>query len=288
MLFVEYAEAMHDIARGISDQIVDLDAEHKVRIPTQAGSNFAINREQGRWAEATLARGLRKAVGDEYDVAQYGESGTKIAGESGFREFYTKYRDELRTIGKRPDVLITHKGTLPSNDISAMDRKTQDLYVKHAVAGIEVRSSSYLKRAYDRMHEGDVGKFLSFTPKSEDIRAVLRWIEVYGVRHFYAQVFFDEVYPISFEKILMIISRGQERGVFRVAKNPKSQMKTTFHINVDQGLKIGVVAAMPEHRSKVFETNHGRMIHSVEFSNGTIELDLDPVRRILSGTTETR
>ena len=275
---------MLKIVRSMPSQIVDLDSKwEKVRVPTQAGSNFAINREQGLWAEATLARGLSKVVGDEYDVSQYGESGTMVAGEPGFRDFYLQYRNELEVIGKRPDLLVAPKGTLPSDDISAMAKETQEPYVKRSVLGIEVRSSAFLKRTYDRMHKDDPGKFLSFTPKSEDIRAVLRWIEVHGIKHCYAQVFFDEVYAISFEKILRIISRGQERGIFRVAKNPKSQMKTTFHINVDQGFKIGVVSTMPDHQSKVTETGYGRLVHSVGFVNGSIELDLDQVRRIIEG-----
>lgn len=286
---MEYEEAMHAIARGIPTEIVDLNAEwKKVRVPTQASSNFAINREQGHWAELTLARGLKKVIGAEYDVIQYGESGTSVAGEPGFYEFYTRYRDELETIGKRPDLLIVPKGTSPTEDISAMDKKSQDLCVQHAILGIEVRSSAFLKRTYDRVYKDEPGKFLSFTPKSEDISAILKWIKVYNVSHYYIQVFFDEVYAISFENILKIISMGQKKGVFRVEKNPRNQMKTTFHINVNQGLKIGDVSTMPDHQSDITKMRHGRLLHRVKFSNGAITLGQGLVLQIITDATKTR
>ena len=65
--------------------------------------------------------------------------------------------------------------------------------------------------------------YLSITPKLEDIALVSRWIQRYGVPHYYLQVFFDKAYVISFEDILRTVSdSGKEGDAFHVEQDVKN------------------------------------------------------------------
>lgn len=218
---------------------------------------------------------------------------------------------ELDTIGKRPDLLIFKSCDFNPDyglDISHMPSEQIDGYVKHAIGGIEIRSSAFLHKKYDdckrktvndatnkamhlrslildgyedllttgnrlsylkilkemtvdgldaiqfkrpswhsseRMNE--LSKLfselkgqleivqnqteLSITPKMEDLTVVHKWIQTYGVPHFYFQVFFDTIYGISFKEILEIITSPCREDVdFCIDAVPKNQFKTTMRL----------------------------------------------------------
>lgn len=117
---------------------------------------------------------------------------------------------------------------------------------------------------------------LSITPKLEDIALVNRWVQRYGVRHFYLQVVFDKAYVISFKRILKTISRPAGEGrVFSVEEDVKNQNKTTFKINVAEGREILGRIDMPHHQSAVRELDRGRLLFYVTFSGGQGYLDAD-------------
>jgi len=128
-----------------------------------------------------------------------------------------------------------------------------------------------LKVQIKLLHKRD---YLSITPKLEDLALVNRWIQSFGVRHFYLQVFFDKAYLISFEEILALASNSDNEGaVFSVERDVKNQQKTTLKINVKIGKELLGRIEMPEHSSELKELERGRLLYYVTFSGGRGYLD---------------
>lgn len=272
-----------EIAKEIPKSTLDLDeVRPQRRPPNQAFSDFVIHREQGDWAEFILLCGLRNTLGSEYGAIKYGKSDKIIAGQPGFKEFYDNYQHELSTIGKRPDILILPSEITDEEDISNSEQDVLSGYVKHAILGIESRSSAFLVNKYKQKTKDDKKKFLSFTPKIEDILVVLKWIKTYNVPHYYAQVFFDEVHIISFQKILEIIRDDpSDRTMYKITRHTRSQKKPTIHINISNGVKIGDIEAPPDHQSKRTELDSGRLLHYVKFDNGRIRMNKESLHSII-------
>lgn len=130
-----------------------------------------------------------------------------------------------------------------------------------------------LKKQIKLLHKRD---YLGITPKLEDLALVNRWIQSFGVRHFYLQVFFDKAYLIPFEEILAIASNSDNEGtVFSVERDVKNQQKTTLKINVRIGKELLGRIEMPEHSSELKELERGRLLYYVTFSGGRGYLDSD-------------
>ncbi len=128
-----------------------------------------------------------------------------------------------------------------------------------------------LKEQIKVLHKRD---YLSITPKLEDLALVNRWIQNFGVRHFYLQVFFDKAYIIPFKDILTISSDPQNEGaLFSVEKDEKNQRKTTIKINVRVGKEVLGRIDMPKHYSKLKILNRGRLLFYVTFKEGRGYLD---------------
>jgi type II restriction enzyme len=118
--------------------------------------------------------------------------------------------------------------------------------------------------------------YLSITPKLEDFALVNRWIQRFGVRHYYLQVFFDKAYVLAFADILRIASNSaNEDVIFSIEKDTKNQQKTTIKINVQLGKEILGRIDMPQHRSAMKELDRGRLLFYVTFEGGRGYLDLD-------------
>ena len=248
-----------------------------------------INREQGDWAEDLLFRAILEVDRGIVPV-RYGRTDKIVAGEPGFKEFYNKYQDELDGIGKKPDLLIFRESDYDDKwnyDITSLDPELLDTIIPKALAAFEIRSSAFLVEEYHKYVESGERKgkrqFLSFTPKIEDIYVIYKWIENYGVPHFYVQVFFDKVYCISFEDILRIISDETARNkIFTVEKNAKNQFKSTIHIDVDRGICLAEKIEMPDHKSEVKKLVSGRLLFYVTFRGGYTKIDLTSLRKILN------
>lgn len=272
-----YADVISCLLKDLAGVMPDLASDRpRGRAPTSAFSNFAINREQGLWAESILMDGLRHSVGSKYDIVKYGKSDSIMAGEDGFKAFYEHYQDELDNIGKRPDLLIFPKGVVDKLDLSGDGPGGPGGCVGCSVLGIEVRSSSFLARKYTEARKKDV----SFTPKVEDLQTVSKWISTYGVPHYYAQVFFDEIYVISFRRLLEIILRNPDR--YSIHKDHRNQFKSTIHVNISCGARWGKITIPPTHESERKELNAGRLIHYVKFGNGRVDLDGSTTDSIIS------
>jgi type II restriction enzyme len=149
---VTYKDEVNQLAYQIPTSLVDFNAR-RVRSspPTQASSEFITNREQGDWAERLILQAINNTTQD-FVAVQYGRGDQYIAGEPGFEEFYTSYQEELDLIGKRPDLLIFRTEDYDydwSFNISLLPQNILDNIVPKAVAGLEIRSSSFLIGQYD-------------------------------------------------------------------------------------------------------------------------------------------
>jgi len=157
------------------------------------------------------------------------------------------------------------------------------------------RASARLKEASDLIKEmnGALREFkkrdyLSITPKVEDIKVVYKWIETYGVPHYYFQVFFDKVYGISFENILRLISNPDLEGnkYFIGNEDSKNQNKWTVKIDYKEGQEVAFKVSMPEHYSKMRKLGKGRLLFHVTFKGGEAFLDVNKLLNTLNLSTD--
>ncbi len=134
-----------------------------------------------------------------------------------------------------------------------------------------------LKKNIKTLHKRD---YLSITPKLEDIALVNRWIQVFNVKHFYLQVFFDKAYVISFQDILELISDEENEGnSFFIERDVKNQLKTTIKVNILIGKEIIGKIEMPRHKSVMKELERGRLLFYVTFEGGKGYLDKESLLR---------
>lgn len=153
---MDYRERIKLLIEQIDNNLIDLNVpRERARRPTDVNSEFITNKEQGDWAERLVMQAINENS-NNYVALKYGKSDDIIAGESGFAEFYEQYQNELDAIGKRPDILLFRREDYNKKigtDISGIAHEEIDDYVKKAVAGIEVRSSSFLIDKYNKVKQ---------------------------------------------------------------------------------------------------------------------------------------
>lgn len=282
---MSYRDRIHEISLRVPNDIVNFNKQRRrSKPPTQAFSEFLTNREQGDWAERLVFNAINK-LNKHFVAVQYGRADRLVAGEVGFKEFYESYQDELDRIGKRPDILVFRIQDYKPDwnfNISNLSEDDQMAIIPNAIAGLEIRSSSFLIEKYDlHLQQKDASvkkmtqrKFLSFTPKVEDMMIVYKWIQTFNVPYFYFQVFFDKVYGISFENILQLIAIPANRNTkYFLEKDEKNQQKTTIKINVKEGIEIASKVDMPSHQSDFRELDRGRLLFYVKFEGGEMYLN---------------
>jgi type II restriction enzyme len=146
-----YKDTINELCNNIHTGLVDFDEPRsEASMPTQASSEFITNKQQGDWAEDVIFRAIN-SHSENMVAVRYGKSDDLVAGDKGFEDFYNRYQQELDTIGKRPDILLFRRKDYNSDlgdDISMCESHEIEDYVKKAVAGIEVRSSSFLIDKY--------------------------------------------------------------------------------------------------------------------------------------------
>jgi hypothetical protein len=163
-----------------------------------------------------------------------------VAGESGFDEFFRAYHDELRCFGKRPDMLVFRAGQDPPIEWKRMKAAELVRTASQALAALEIRASQQSLTGFRTLAD------LSFTPKIEDIRNVMRWSERHGVLPLYVQVVFGAVYAISFEGILELLVAGPKAGGFTIDRVPRNQFKSTLYIPLSKGVRLSTAFQEPE------------------------------------------
>lgn len=262
-------------SRYLNFDVIEPANEKKVRVPTDAGSEFHGNRAMGDWAEKIMIAAINKSLPGKKAIP-YGDADTIAAGEGGFAKFYRARMDDVRVHGKRPDLLVFDEKIACDDVLSAL--KTADLIgiVKKADFAIEVRSSKFeaLKYMAVRKKEKDDGKrggrdTPSFTVKVEDLKIVYRWLKMHDIPQIYCQVFFDSVFAINFLEIFRIIASGSG---FVIDNPKKSQEKSTIMIPITRGVQIAT-STLPSFGVEHKVTRLGRHDAYVRPEGGMADLD---------------
>jgi hypothetical protein len=265
-----YDNAVRVLTRqGIKRENVDYRRGYKFpRRPSAAYSESLINQRLAEWTEATLKASFNQQS-KNYVAVNYAAGGRLIAGESGFVDVFNKYHSEIRVIGKRPDLLVFDRGTVKrlnlTEDISEMEPQRLIIMARKAARALVVKPGRYLAAQYRKAK----GQEQSFTPKLEDLPVITHWIVEHRVPCFYTQVFFDEAYIISFEKILRIV---EETGTERMDEVGKNQGKSIFYIPVTEGVLAGQIAEAPKWEAATKVMADGRVIIYASPSGGRMEL----------------
>jgi len=265
-----YQAAFKRAMAALPEELSPPEDPRQWRVPTQASSDFLQNQAQGRWAESLV----KDLFAPHLTVIPYGNDEDLIAGEEGFAEYYTSYQGELEEIGKRCDLLLFPRTSSASSDD-----------VRRASAGLEVRSSAQMVRPYYATREESKGRrnFLSFTIKVEDLALIHRWVRLYGVRHYFLQVFGDTIYAIDTLHALTILADPEQRNqTFTIEKNSRNQFKTTVHIAIEHGLRLAEVTEQPWFIVRERILSRGRIIRYAEPHGGHAQLHHEAAARIFS------
>lgn len=132
------------------------------------------------------------------------------------------------------------------------------------------QASALTRGIKDQLKQLRQRRFLSITPKAEDLSLVYRWLQRYGVPHHYCQVFFDRAVLMSFEHILELVADpARENMDFFVESDEKNQGKVTFKIDVRLGREVMRDITLPQHRSEMKALPWGRLLFFVRFAPST-------------------
>jgi hypothetical protein len=296
--------------------ISELDpSEETPRIPTGASGEFLANRGVGDWAEVTL-KGILDGAG--YHAVAYGEDNRLSADDEGFREMYLKNRAELRSIGKRPDLLVFSSDVADrlelGSSISGLTLAEQDPIVRQALAGVEVRGSKFRGKVYRAFREAqadegeDVSHIESITPKVEDLPLILKWVRTFEIPHLYCQVFMDQIFGLTFEdllRILVVRSKTTGRALrrtesfegfsardlrdVRVTSPVKSNFKKTHFIPVTLGKQLAEIgdwnSGRPTFKWLERMTRFGRLDAYGVPEGGRFAVNAQAVRDLISAAT---
>ena len=194
-------------------------------------------------------------------------------------EILTKYRDLLDNPSRKGYIDVIEG--INEKNISITDFRIPGWHSSERLCEL----NELMKRMKEAIKIIQKRDYLSITPKVEDIKVVLKWIDTYNVPHFYFQVFFDKVYGISFEEILTIISNPEDEGVsFSIEADTKNQNKTTIKIRSKRGTEIAYKIDEPSHQSVRKEMGRGRLLFYVTFKGGTAYLDVNNLKKVLQIT----
>jgi hypothetical protein len=177
---------------------------------SQRAGDFLNNQLRGQWAE----RVARSMEINNTTLLRFGPSGAAMPGEEDHREVTTTFRLIVLIEGKRPDLIAFRSDTWaelpdagknrvvtwPNRPLDESDRAI----AKRALCGIEVKNSTW---HYERRRLSG-GGWLAVTVKEEELSDLRRWSDDNGLPLLFLQVLFDEMYCMSFRRMLQAISVG--------------------------------------------------------------------------------
>lgn len=176
----------------------------------QRGGDFLNNQLRGQWAERVA---LSMKV-DGLHLVPFGPSGAAMPGEEDHREVIMTFREILLLEGKRPDLLAFDTAVWnalgPAEQFLASQwpkrrlEPVDDQIVRKARCGVEVKNSAW---HYETRRNAGGGP-LSITVKKEEVGDIQSWSNGTGLPVIFVQVLFDEVYCMSFRRIVEAIDRG--------------------------------------------------------------------------------
>lgn len=177
---------------------------------SQRAGDFLNNQLRGRWAERVVA----SMPLPDLEIIPYGPSGAAMPGEENHRRIVATFGLIHHLEGKRPDLLAFDAAYWHALDPELSARAMTwperpldpvDVHVlSEAKFAIEVKSSTW---HYAKRRAAGKGP-LAITVKDEELATLSLWADRTGVPVLFIQVLFDELYCMSYRRMLA----GRDRG----------------------------------------------------------------------------
>lgn len=220
--------ALNPKERMLLDEFMAFGSKAILSSSAQRGGDFLNNQLRGRWAEQVV---LSMKL-PSFKLVAFGPSSAAMPGQEDYRRIVTTYAEIELLEGKRPDLIGFDSTTWNSLGDAAQRRietwperllDSEDLeLVKRARFGIEVKNSTWhfaTRRKRHAASEADPDETtdeetppagrLSITVKQEELVKIVSWMHQSGKPVLFFQVLFDEVYGMSFSRMVDAIREGQ-------------------------------------------------------------------------------
>lgn len=210
-------EALPGIDRLLIREFLELGAKAILSTGAQRSGDFLNNQLRGRWAEDVVA----SMQLPDLKFVPFGPSGAAMPGQEDHRRIITTFREIELTEGKRPDLLLYDRPTWEGFTASEKEQALtwperlldpSDLaLVRRGRCGIEVKNSTWhfaKRREHRATLDDDEGGPLSITVKDEELKKIVGWMQSTGRPLLFFQVLFDEIYCMSFSRMVDGIRNG--------------------------------------------------------------------------------
>ena len=178
---------------------------------SQRGGDFLDYQLRGQWAEAVCcSMDLLRHV-----LRRLGPSGAAMPGEDDHARVVRAYAEIMLLEGKRPDLVALDRAWWESCSVATRAQvdswperllePEDEAILGHARAGIEVKTSAWHYEVRRRAHGGP----LAITVKDEELEPLTNWSTKSRLPVLFLQVLFDEVYCMSFRRMLAAIKSGK-------------------------------------------------------------------------------
>lgn len=207
-----------DLDRLLIREFLQLGPKAILSTGAMRAGDFLNNQLRGRWAEDVVASMRLR----NFRFVPFGPSGVAMPGQEDHRKIVTTFREIEMLEGKRPDLIAYGKEdwerlssaegnrvlTWPERLLEAEDSPI----LQRSRFGVEVKNSTwhYGKRREHRatLDEDDSGP-LSITVKDEELKKIDAWMRGVNRPVLFFQVLFDEIYCMSFSRMVEGIRNGR-------------------------------------------------------------------------------
>lgn len=285
---------IRDADREILKEFLDFGAKAILKTGAQRGGDFLDRQLRGRWAENVVA----SMNLPQFKIAPFGPSGAAMPGQEHFRKTITTFQEIELLEGKRPDLLAfdmavyetfaqADKARIAEWPDRLLDQQDEAI-LERARFGIEVKNSTWhfgkrrehhvtpedeeqevIPSGEDAQGEDaqeDAGR-LSITVKQEELAKIVGWMAKTGKPVMFFQVLFDEIYCMSFSRMMDAIHKGlvYAKGDYLKDEKTGAGGKHYHHFFLsDRRHLCGAVTWPDESKARVGLLENGKVIPYVE------------------------
>jgi hypothetical protein len=221
--------ALNEKERVLLEEFLSFGAKAILKSSAQRGGDFLNNQLRGRWAEDVVV----SMELPDIKILPFGPSSAAMPGQENYRRVVTTYGEIELLEGKRPDLIAFDRRVWDGLSDLERDRAatwperlldSADLaIVNRARFGIEVKNSTWHfgtrrqrhatidddEADQERSEDTPSGGRLSITVKEEELVKIVDWMKRSGKPVLFFQVLFDEIYCMSFSRMVDAIRNSQ-------------------------------------------------------------------------------